>query len=118
MKLPYVPDLTVAKFRGCLLRQSIQTNVREENLTGAGRIQRAQNMEQRRLSCATLANNRQHFTFTNPERQVVKEHKVRSPRRVNLTETLNSEDLVFHYWMHPAFSLVQIHSSASDCFHW
>lgn len=74
MKLPNVPDLTVSKFGCILLRQRIQTHASEEHIPRSRTVQRPQDMEQSGLSSATLAHNRQHFTFTYPERQVVKEH--------------------------------------------
>jgi hypothetical protein len=68
-------------------------------------------VEQRRLTRATLAHNRQHLTFAYPERQIVKEHKVRGSRTIDLAESLDPEDLFLLHWMHSAFSLVQIRAT-------
>jgi hypothetical protein len=62
---------------------------------------------------ATLPHYRQHLTFTNPERQVVKERKLRAARAIDFTKSLNSENLFFIHWMHHFFSLVQIRASVA-----
>src|ERR1019366_732700 len=107
VELPYVAHLPVTELGRSLLGEPAQTSLGEIDLAGAGRIQCPQNVQQGTLPRATLAHNRQHLTGFHPERQVVKEHKVRAARAIDLAETLNSENLVLLHWMHLTFSLVQ-----------
>ena len=77
MELPHVADLAVTKLGGVIVGKRIHLGVGAVYGTSRGTIKGSEDVQQGTLSCTRLSNDRQHRSFGDLERQILKEHKLR-----------------------------------------
>jgi hypothetical protein len=77
MELPDIADLAVTKLGGIILRKRIHVGVGAVYGTRRRTIKRRQDVQQSTLSRTGLPYDRQHRSFRDLERQILKEHELR-----------------------------------------
>src|SRR5213075_88273 len=94
VKLPDESDLAVTKIGSRILRKRVQSQVLEVNLTFRRAVECAGDVQQRTLSRARLAHNRQHFSVRHLKRQVFKEHQFCGARAKDFLQSIDSKRLL------------------------
>ena len=92
MKLPDVADLAIAKGRGLLRRELGHVGRGADDRSRGGRVQRAQNVQQRALSRAGLAHDGHHLAGLDLEIQPLKESERAARGGVGLFEVADLDD--------------------------
>ena len=102
MELPDKADFAVAEVRSLLIGQQLQRKLREVYVTFRRPIKSSENVQQRTLTRAGLAHNRQHFPQSHNEGQIFKDHQPAFARPIFLLQILDPKKLYSVYWMQVA----------------